>query len=378
MASKTVLLALMNLEIGGAETHTVLLASHLRDLGYRALVASSGGIYEEVLAARGIEHYRLPLDCAGCASLYHSVRAIRRLVREEGVSLVHAHARIPAFAASIALATTRVKMLTTAHAVFETGFPKGFLSRWGEMTIAVSEDIRRHLINSFGVSEKNIVLIPNGIDLEMFRPGIPGSAEIRAAYAGEGDRVGLVIIYVSRLDQPLSAVAINLIQACGGLVDAIPVKLLIAGDGVFFGAVEEEVQKVNAAAGAIVAELLGARTDINLLMDAADLAVGVSRVAMEAMACGKNLILAGGEGYGGLITETGLSALESDNFTGRQHNKPATAEDFRQAIKDFAALPETTKTRRSQAFRQYIAESHSSLQMARATAQVYERVIAGR
>ena len=375
MASKTVLLALMNLEIGGAETHTVLLASHLRDLGYRALVTSSGGIYEEFLAARGIRHYRLPLDNAGCASLYQSVRLLRRLVREEDVTLIHAHARIPALAASLAAATTGVKMLTTAHAVFETGFPKGLLSRWGVMTIAVSEDIRRHLINAFGVPEKNIVLIPNGIDLELFRPDLPGSTTLRAAYAGEGDK--LVILYVSRLDQPLAAVAVKLIQACGGLLDAIPVKLLIAGDGVCFSVVEAEAQKANAAAGTVVAELLGARTDINQLLDAADLAVGVSRVAMEAMACGKNLILAGGEGYGGLLTETGLTASASDNFTGRQHRKLATAEDFQQAIKEFAALPEATKTQRGQVFRQHIAARHSSLQMARATAQVYERVIAG-
>ena len=380
MASKTVLLALMNLEVGGAETHTALLASHLRDLGYRALVASSGGIYEEFLAARGIKHYRLPLDKTGCASLYRSVRLLRRLVRDEDVSLIHAHARIPAFAASIAAATTGVKMLTTAHAVFETGFPKGLLSRWGEMTIAVSEDIKRHLINAFGVSEKNIVLIPNGIDLELFRPGLPGSAELRAAYAGEEAGVGdkLIILYVSRLDQPLSAVAINLIQACGDLISSLPVKLLIAGDGAFFGAVAEEAQKVNAAAGTVVAELLGARTDINQLLDATDLAVGVSRVAMEAMACGKNLILAGGEGYGGLITETGLNELESDNFTGRQRHKLATAEDFQQAIKTFAALPETTKTQRGQAFRQHITERHSSLQMAQATTRVYEKIITAR
>lgn len=373
VASPTVLMVLMNLEIGGAETHTVLLARHMRDLGYRVLVASAGGIYEGLLAGQGIRHYRLPLDNSGCGSLYHSVRALLRIVREEKVSLIHAHARIPAFAAYFVSALTGIKMLTTAHAVFATGFPKGYLSRWGEMTIAVSEDVKRHLIDSFGLAEQNVVLIPNGIDVDLFRPGLPDSKEIRSAFAGEADT--MLIIYVSRLDQPLSAVAINLIQACGGLLKTMPVKLLIAGDGVSYSAVEEEANKVNAAAGTDVVKLLGARTDINLLMDAADLAVGVSRVALEAMACGKNVILAGGEGFGGLIKETDLPLLEKDNFTGRQFKKLASADDFQASINDFADLPEVEKTRRSNAFRQHIVERYSSLSMAKETARVYERLI---
>ncbi|MCL2766664.1 MAG: glycosyltransferase [Peptococcaceae bacterium] len=373
MASATVLMTLMNLEIGGAETHTVLLARHMKEMGYRVLIASAGGVYEDLLAGQGIRHYQLPLDKSGFGSLYRSVWALQRIIKEEKVSLIHAHARIPAFAASFVSSFTGVKMLTTAHAVFATGFPKGYLSRWGEATIAVSEDVKNHLINAFGLPEKNIVLIPNGIDADHFRPGQSGTDDIRATITDDNDK--MVIVYVSRLDRPLASVATNLIRACGDFAGILPVKLVIAGDGVCYGDVAAEAKKVNDKTGTEIVRLLGARTDINLLLDAADLAAGVSRVALEAMACGKNVILAGGEGFGGLMKETDLPMFEKDNFTGRQFDKLATVEDFQQAIKEFAGLPEAEKKQRGYAFRQHVIDHYSSLYMARETAKVYEKLI---
>ena len=59
---KTVLLALMKLDIGGAETHAVELAKELTRRGWRVLVASNGGVYEKELTDAGIKHYSVPLQ----------------------------------------------------------------------------------------------------------------------------------------------------------------------------------------------------------------------------------------------------------------------------------------------------------------------------
>lgn len=41
---KTVLQALMGLDIGGAETHVIELSIELKKRGYRVIVASNGGV----------------------------------------------------------------------------------------------------------------------------------------------------------------------------------------------------------------------------------------------------------------------------------------------------------------------------------------------
>lgn len=47
MARYTILMTLMGLEIGGAETHVVELSKELKKMGYRIIVASNGGVYEK-------------------------------------------------------------------------------------------------------------------------------------------------------------------------------------------------------------------------------------------------------------------------------------------------------------------------------------------
>ena len=56
-----VLLALMQLVIGGAETHVVELAKELKRQGMNVIVASNGGVYVKELEEAGIKHYNVPL-----------------------------------------------------------------------------------------------------------------------------------------------------------------------------------------------------------------------------------------------------------------------------------------------------------------------------
>jgi len=373
VAPVTVLITLMSLEIGGAETHAVVLARHLKEMGYRVIMASSGGVFEKTIAGSGIRHYRLPLDNSRLHSLYRSVAAIKSIIAAENVALVHAHARIPAFVSDLARRLTGIHMVTTAHAMFTAGFPLRYFSMWGEKTIAVSSDVKEHMIKYFGLAEADIVLIPNGIDVEAFNPALP-VGKIAGELKGGSDKK--LIVYVSRLDELLAPVAVNLIEACGRLYGEFPfISLLIVGDGKRAGEVADRAKDVNAGKGVELVRLLGARTDVNLIMAAADLIVGVSRVALEAMASGKNVILAGGEGYGGLIQEGSLPLFINDNFTGRQFNNKATVQDFENNVREFLQLPPEAQKRMGSLLREFIVENYSSARMARETAKVYEKVL---
>ena len=54
MKKYKILMVLMGLEIGGAETHVVELSKELKKQGYDIIVASNGGVYEKELAEAGI------------------------------------------------------------------------------------------------------------------------------------------------------------------------------------------------------------------------------------------------------------------------------------------------------------------------------------
>ena len=58
---RTILMATMGLDIGGAETHIVELSKQLRRWGYDVIVVSNGGVYEEELTQAGVRCFHAPM-----------------------------------------------------------------------------------------------------------------------------------------------------------------------------------------------------------------------------------------------------------------------------------------------------------------------------
>jgi len=132
-----ILLALMKLDIGGAETHVLVLTRHLTEMGYEVIMASNGGCFEEEIAGYGVKHYKVPLHLPKLSYLWRSIWALRKIVREENIDLIHAHARIPAFVSAFMGRPPHVHFVTTAHAHYDFDYRFGlkYISRWGEKTI---------------------------------------------------------------------------------------------------------------------------------------------------------------------------------------------------------------------------------------------------
>ncbi len=372
MNKATVLLATMQLDIGGAETHVVDLACHLTELGYRVLVASNGGCYVERLTACGVPHYQVPLHDNKPALYWRSVWAMRRIVRDEQVDLIHAHARIPAFITAVMGRPKQVHFVTTAHYNFKGLW---YLSRWGEKTIAVSEDIRDYLINYFRVSPERIVVIPNGVDTDWFSPDrCSGGRGAETAESGQPWPAARIAM-VSRMDGHLSDVAVNLISACEQVYDRWPLQLLIAGGGDNLDPVSARAAACNERLGKTVVSVLGARMDISRILTASDLVVGVSRVAMEAMSCAKPVILAGPQGFGGLLAPDRVAQFKEDNFTARGQNAAVTVPRLVDALEEFFAKPPEWRHSTGQFLRQLVISEYSSQRMAERVAEVYEEVL---
>ena len=144
-----VLMATMQLDIGGAETHILELSKALKRQGIDVFVASRGGAYEQELIDAGIPHIYVPLNSKKPSSMWASYRILKKLVEEEKFDVVHAHARIPAFILGKLHKKMGFRFVTTAHWVFSTRFPLNLLTDWGERSLAVSDDIKNYLIFHF-------------------------------------------------------------------------------------------------------------------------------------------------------------------------------------------------------------------------------------
>ena len=106
--------------------------------------------------------------------------------------------------------TLKFNFVTSAHGVFETGGGLRYLTNWGDKTVAVSDDIRRYLRESYGVAGQNIKVTINGIDTEKFSSHT-SSEKIEREFGLNPDAP--VICHVSRLDDETVMMAEKLIDS---------------------------------------------------------------------------------------------------------------------------------------------------------------------
>jgi len=314
-----ILMTLMGMEIGGAETHVLELSKTLQRMGLSVHVVSNGGVYVQELEECGVKHYQVPLHNKQFINMFSSYRALRQIIIENDFKLVHAHARIPAFICGWVRRLNRkhpFKLVTTAHLDFSVKFPFNKLSNWGDRTLAVSQDIKDYLLENYKIDEENISLTVNAINTEKFAPGIDASDVIKEFGLSEDT---IKIVSLSRLDKDRSLASFTLVDIAEKIVAVSkkPIEIIIVGDGDDFANFTPKVDAVNKRVGRELIKLTGQRTDTHKFVGLADIFVNVSRSALEAMSTGTPVILAGNQGYLGILNEETKPIAVETNFTCR-------------------------------------------------------------
>ncbi len=367
--SLNILLSLMKLDIGGAETHVVELAKELKRCGHNPIVTSNGGAYVKELEDAGIKHYCVPLQNKNPFNMVKSSKLLKKIIIDEKIDIVHSHARIPSFILGKLHKRMHFPFVTTAHWVFTTKYGLKYITDWGEKTVAVSEDIKTYLMDNYKIPESDIRVTINGIDTERFSPKTDPS-RIKNEFDIKDDET--LIVYVSRLDESRSLVAKQLIEATPEIDKlAKNLRILVVGGGDDFSTVKSMAESVNEDLGRECITLTGPRTDINELVAPAALFVGVSRAALEAMAAEKPVIIAGNEGYIGLFDESKLGVGIDTNFCCRGCEQ-SSSELLIKDIRRFFTLGDDEQKKLSVFGRELIKREYSVSRMAEDTMKVYE------
>lgn len=159
---------------GGAEQGCIDIAAELMQVGARAIIVSNGGPRVNELSRSGAMHINLPVHSKNPLVMWKNISAIRRLIREHDVDIVHARSRAPAWSAWRACRGSTARFMTTCHAPYNIQnnakkFYNSSIAK-GERVIAISHYVAQYLMENFGLDGRTIRTIHRGIALEKFHP----------------------------------------------------------------------------------------------------------------------------------------------------------------------------------------------------------------
>ena len=179
---------LPELNAGGVEGHVLELAGFLASQGHESIVISNGGHMVAKLTQRGVRHVTIPVHRKSLRSLLQ-VREVRKFFRDENPNVIHAHSRVPAWIAWLALrgipASKRPKFVTTVHGFYSVNAYSAIMTK-GERIIAVSESVCAYIRSNYpSAHPKRIEVIPNGVDPAMYHPAFRPSDDWLAKWCND-------------------------------------------------------------------------------------------------------------------------------------------------------------------------------------------------
>ena len=352
---------LPQMELGGVETGTLDLSRELVKLGHKVVVVSAGGKLVDELRQAGVIHYKLPVHKKSPFSMLRMVGPLSQIIEKEGIDIVHARSRVPAWPAFFAARKTRKVFITTCHGYYSMS-PFSAVMGWGKRVIVLSNAIGRHMIEDFGVPHERIRLIPRSVDLARFTFIPPGQKRKDTFNVGIIGRI-----------TPLKGHRI-FIQAMAKVAQVVPqLKIWIVGDAPASKQDYKEELKILAKRLGLanLVEFLGVQRNIPEILNHLDLLVlatttqeAFGRVIIEAQAAGVPVVATrvGGvvdiidDGINGLLVPAGDAEVMA-----------------KAVIRIFQDL--SFSERLAENALERIKENYTLERMVRATLQVYEEAL---
>jgi glycosyltransferase involved in cell wall biosynthesis len=277
---------------GGAETMLMSLVERLDRRRYEPIVCLlADGWLNTELHKRGIETVILPqrqgLDGAWMINFV-------KLLRQRRIELMHAQEFAMNTCCSIASTITGIPAVTTVQGKIyypdkrRRRLAYRFVSKRSRM-IAVSEDLKRFLVDRIGIEEQRLTTIYNGIDPHHYRVNNGERAAIRREL-GLGD---VPVVGTAGSLYPVKG-HVHLVHAMATVVSRVPDAVCVfAGRGELLGPLQATAAQLGIERNV---RFLGFRPDVPAVLKALDVFVlpslseGLSLALLEALAAGKPVV----------------------------------------------------------------------------------------
>ena len=149
--------------LGGQEVRTLTEARWIAERGWRVLLAGQpGAAFTERARQLGIDVVEVPMRGAWDLS---AVARLARLVRNEGVGLVHTHSSVDGWVGGLAARIARVPVVRTRHVSIRIRRRLNPVYRWLADRVITSGEAIRSIVVASGVPAARVVAVPAGVDL---------------------------------------------------------------------------------------------------------------------------------------------------------------------------------------------------------------------
>lgn len=154
---------------GGVERGVVELSRELVKLGFESVIISNGGKLVAQLEQDGALHVKLNVCSKNILSAPWRIWKLCRALQKIKPDLLHVRSRVPAWMVFFANKLLKIPVVSTVHGFNSVSFYSRIMTR-ADHVICVSNAIKQYIQKHYGVHEKQITVIPRGIDLEKFNP----------------------------------------------------------------------------------------------------------------------------------------------------------------------------------------------------------------
>ena len=283
-----ILMALSQLEITGAEVYATTIADELIARGNNVFIVS-----DTLTIPTKAEYIKLEFNKRSLLQRIKHIKELYKLIKEKDIHIVHAHSRASSWSCQIACKLAGIPLITTTHGRQPVHFSRKLIKAFGDYSIAVCENIKKHMVNDIGYNENKISVILNPINFV--------EKEFKK---DENSKKNISII--GRLSGPKGDVAYDLLEilAQDEILKNFQIKLIGGKD------IPERFLKFKEKG----IEFLGYVNDLQLKFLEADVVIGAGRVAFESILNKRPVIAVGETEYIGCIDSQNIDLALTSNF----------------------------------------------------------------
>lgn len=323
------------MDIGGAERIVYQLATDLKDEFDQVHVASTGGLWEEKLAGNGIQHHQiLDVDSKQPATVLKILSSLSKIIKENGITLVHTHHRMAAFYIRLLqLRHPKLIHVYTAHNVFKDKLPLYKFALGKAHVIAVGEAVNENIKHDVGINDTTVIY--NGVLMK----------ESQDIVTEITQTPGVKIGCIARLSEQKGLT--YLIEAMS-LVTNPSVSLFIVGDGELRNSLIDQTKELNLEERI---HFLGYRSDVVECINSFDFLVssslyeGLALSVIETFLNGKTIVATDIPGINEIVNETNglLVPVKNPTAMAQAIDKLAGEVKFREKLAKRARLDYESK-----------------------------------
>ena len=283
-----ILMALSQLEITGAEVYATTIADELIARGNKVFIVS-----DTLTVPTKAEYIKLEFNKRSLGKRINHIKTLYKFIKDNDIHIVHAHSRASSWSCQLACKLAGIPLITTTHGRQPVHFSRKLIKAFGDYSIAVCENIKKHMVDDIGFAENKISVITNPINFE----------EIEIDALSKDKKI---ISIIGRLSGPKGDVAYDLLEILTDENILKDFKVRIIGGK----EVPERFLKFKDKG----IDFIGYISDLQAKMKESDIIIGAGRVAFEAMLNEVSVIAVGETEYMGAINKGTLSKSLASNF----------------------------------------------------------------